>query len=284
MRARVALLLLPAVAFAQRAPAIVLKHANATLAEEFSKIKSVRELADGRILIGDERETRLVVADPRSGKVSVIARIGRGPGEIQAVGPFFALAGDSTLMADGFSRRWLLFDGARVAVTIPAEAPVLKTTRGAVMGADRNGRVASQLFAIGTAGRPWNPADSMLLVLAERATGRADTIGRLRSFLDRGRAFGRPGVYMESTVPPMAVGDQALLFADGWVAIARLDPYRVDWRSADGRIARGSPLPFTATKVDEREKRAYLDRLQDLAETPIAFVSVGSRRDQIIGT
>jgi adenylosuccinate synthase len=32
------------------------------------------------------------------------------------------------------------------------------------------------------------------------------------------------------------------------------------------------------------QARAYLDRLQDLAETPIAFVSVGSRRDQIIGT
>jgi adenylosuccinate synthase len=32
------------------------------------------------------------------------------------------------------------------------------------------------------------------------------------------------------------------------------------------------------------QARAYLDRLQDLAETPIAFVSVGTRRDQIIGT
>jgi adenylosuccinate synthase len=31
------------------------------------------------------------------------------------------------------------------------------------------------------------------------------------------------------------------------------------------------------------QARAYLDRLQDLAERPIAFVSVGSKRDQIIG-
>jgi len=28
--------------------------------------------------------------------------------------------------------------------------------------------------------------------------------------------------------------------------------------------------------------RAYLDRLQDLAHAPIRFVSVGTRRDQII--
>jgi adenylosuccinate synthase len=29
--------------------------------------------------------------------------------------------------------------------------------------------------------------------------------------------------------------------------------------------------------------RAYLDRLEALCETPIAYVSVGTRRDQIIG-
>jgi adenylosuccinate synthase len=31
------------------------------------------------------------------------------------------------------------------------------------------------------------------------------------------------------------------------------------------------------------QARAYLDRIQDLVGTPIAYVSVGSRRDQIIG-
>jgi adenylosuccinate synthase len=30
------------------------------------------------------------------------------------------------------------------------------------------------------------------------------------------------------------------------------------------------------------EARAYLDRLQELIEVPIRFVSVGTRRDQII--
>jgi adenylosuccinate synthase len=30
------------------------------------------------------------------------------------------------------------------------------------------------------------------------------------------------------------------------------------------------------------EARAYLDRLEQLCDTPIAFVSVGTRRDQII--
>lgn len=253
-----AILLLPAVAAAQREPVITLKPANASLAEEYSKIKSVRELADGRVLIGDERERRLVVADLRSGMVSVIARVGRGPGEFQSVGPFVALPRDSTLMPDWGSQRWLLLADARVVATVPPETPAIKIARVMALGADGHGRVLSWKFALATGGRPFAPADSLFLIRVERATGRADTIGRLRSLYERGKLFGGG---REVAVPPMAVGDQALLFADGWVAIARLDPYRVDWRAADGRIARGAPLPFSATKVDEREKRAYLDRL-----------------------
>jgi adenylosuccinate synthase len=31
------------------------------------------------------------------------------------------------------------------------------------------------------------------------------------------------------------------------------------------------------------QARAYLDRIQDLVRVPISYVSVGTRRDQIIG-
>ena len=39
-----------------------------------------------------------------------------------------------------------------------------------------------------------------------------------------------------------------------------------------------------ARKVDElpRQARAYLDRIQELSGVPIRYVSVGTRRDQII--
>ena len=40
-----------------------------------------------------------------------------------------------------------------------------------------------------------------------------------------------------------------------------------------------------ARKLEElpSQARAYLDRLHELVETPITYVSVGTRRDQIIG-
>jgi len=48
------------------------------------------------------------------------------------------------------------------------------------------------------------------------------------------------------------------LFPDGWIAIARLDPYLVEWRTPDGRTVRGTPLPSARVKVDDAEKRAYM--------------------------
>jgi adenylosuccinate synthase len=47
------------------------------------------------------------------------------------------------------------------------------------------------------------------------------------------------------------------------------------WRSDTGGARALTDLPTNA--------RRYLDRIQELVEAPIAYVSVGTRRDQIIG-
>jgi adenylosuccinate synthase len=47
------------------------------------------------------------------------------------------------------------------------------------------------------------------------------------------------------------------------------------WRSSTQDARRLQDLPSQA--------RAYLDRIESLCETPVAYVSVGTRRDQIIG-
>jgi adenylosuccinate synthase len=47
------------------------------------------------------------------------------------------------------------------------------------------------------------------------------------------------------------------------------------WQQPTGDVRRLQDLPAAA--------RAYLDRLQELIETRITYVSVGTRRDQIIG-
>jgi adenylosuccinate synthase len=47
------------------------------------------------------------------------------------------------------------------------------------------------------------------------------------------------------------------------------------WQQSTSGARRLEDLP--------REARAYLDRMHELIETPITYVSVGTRRDQIIG-
>ena len=63
--------------------------------------------------------------------------------------------------------------------------------------------------------------------------------------------------------------------------LAALDAARAAVRVDRGLAAsdgRGAPLDDLPTQA-----RRYLDRIEELAETPIAYVSVGTRRDQIIG-
>jgi adenylosuccinate synthase len=60
-------------------------------------------------------------------------------------------------------------------------------------------------------------------------------------------------------------------------ALARVEPVyetHPGWQQATGTARRLSDLPAAA--------RAYLDRLEALSEVPVRYVSVGTRRDQII--
>ncbi len=56
------------------------------------------------------------------------------------------------------------------------------------------------------------------------------------------------------------MGEEAALFADGWFAVVRLEPYRVDWIAPDGRVSKGRPIPVTVIKVTGAEKDAYFAR------------------------
>src|SRR5262249_51382128 len=74
------------------------------------------------------------------------------------------------------------------------------------------------------------------------------------------------------------VGDETLTeFPGDITALERIDPVYESlpgWMRSTADARRLEDLP--------REARAYLDRLESLVEAPITFVSVGTRRDQII--
>lgn len=245
----------------QPVPSMQLGPPSAQLTTQFTRIVSISELADGRILIADHLERSVVVADFTSDVVSPVGRIGQGPEEFTNVTAIMPLARDSSLMADLQTRRWLVLHGATIVRTVPLNAPALLSTAGHVLGVDGNGFLLS---------RKWprledqiGAADSVILIRVAASSGVVDTVAKLGPSATR-TAVQRDGSgqprRIEFTFPILGVDEQALLFLDGWLAIARLRPYRVDWRSPAGAWIDGPPLPFREIPVNDREKQAYRER------------------------
>jgi hypothetical protein len=127
------------------------------------------------------------------------------------------------------------------------------------LGADRNARILTQDFPNSRAAL----AESTFAVLVHRVSGVADTIARMA-------LEGRRGRVSTGTTPrgratsvrriPLPAWETPLLFFDGLVAVARIEPYRVDWRAPDGRWTLGRPLSARSIRTTDAEKEAYIKR------------------------
>src|SRR5687767_7000731 len=173
-----------AVSFQQAPRAITLRPADATLGEPFTSIHSIRELADGRVLISDySPDNRVVVADLLSGRVRRVGNVGAGPREYRQAGRLFALPGDSTLLIDSPDRGrwWLLMHHDSIVRNVPPDSPALRVVGGSPSGVDDRGRV----LGVRSTGSPEKPAPNrirlqLIAMIGERNSSRADTIARLR--------------------------------------------------------------------------------------------------------
>ncbi|HZI27352.1 MAG TPA: hypothetical protein VFD64_04305 [Gemmatimonadaceae bacterium] len=254
LRSLVIALLLPALVSAQSTRRS-LPAPTGQLNVEFSDLTSVRELADGRVLLFDRKEERLVVADFTTGSVKDVARKGQGPTEFEFVAALLPLAGDTTIAAD-LTRRWLVLVGDSVVRKLLPEHPALQRIALAPLGADRV-HVLSRSFG--------ERRDSSGVVLVNRTSGDADTVARLANEGRRSPVLGTatiPGLGTSARFGniPLRSSESPFLFPDGWIAIVRLDPYRVDWRAPDGRWTLGAPLPFRTGRMTAAEKAAYILR------------------------
>jgi len=244
---------------------------SARLTTAFSDIVSVTELNDGRVVIADRRERRVVVADLSTSTASSIGRVGQGPGEYTNVTTIWPLGGDSSMMADVQTRRWLIFQGSEITRTVPLNAPAIVATRGLVVGADARG------FLLTRGQTPLAEAavrtDSIALIKVGAESATMDTIAKLGPRATRTElefdGGPRPSAIRFST-PVLKVEEQAVLFQDGWLAIARLQPYRVDWRRPDGTWIYGRPLPFREIPIDDREKQAHREWRTSVGLNPVS--------------
>jgi hypothetical protein len=264
-RLSLCLLVMPLVSLpGQQIPQLTLAPANGALTAEFTRLTWARELTNGRVILTDLGDGRLVVADMRSGAIEAIGRKGQGPGEYTTPQPVWSIGGDSSLMMDG-ARRWLLFVGPRVVATLPPESPAIVAAKGIVRGVDAQGYVFSVARAPAQAG---TVADSALLLRVTRAAAHVDTLGKIKVVAPRQVAGGRDGTFAFA-MPTLGTPEEMVPFPDGSVAVVRLNPYRVDWRMPTGAWTRGAPLPVPAVPMDAHEKEAYLRRIAQTTNTPV---------------
>jgi len=231
---------------------IVLKLAAATSDAEFTRVTSIRELSDGRVLVADQADTRLVLLQWGTGEAVTVGREGAGPGEYRGVGWVFPLGGDSTLFTDSFLNRWNVLDGARFVSSISEREGRTRLLQTRLAGADERGHVLGVRGAVFSGRyRDRFTADSLVLLLAEMKSERIDTLARIRG-------QGSAGFHVSGNIivgsNPLSAEDQALLFRDGWLALVRVEPYGIEWRSPDGRWSGMSRLPAPILKVTDTER------------------------------
>jgi hypothetical protein len=255
-----------AAAFQQVPRTITLHPANATLGEPFTSIYSVRELADGRVLISDySQDNRVVVADLVSGRVRTVGNVGAGPREYRQAGRLFALPGDSTLLIDSPQRGrwWLLMHHDSIVRNVPPDLPVLRVVGGSPSGVDDRGRVLGVRSA-GSEKLAHNRIRLQLIaVIGERNSSGADTVAKLRGDEYQITQYGtRERPFWSQIQLSGSVAEQALLFPDGWIAVVRVEPYRIEWLTPSGTWIRGPEVPWEWPRADAREKAAAFERLK----------------------
>lgn len=248
---------------AQEPPQIALGPPDAVAAYQFTYITSVRELSDGTMLVTDRVAPELVHIRWESPDPGAIGRRGGGPGEYQGTLRLYPLAGDTTLLYDSYNGRWSLIDGARIVTTLSEHRPLNRMFSGNLAGSDTLGHVLGLCGYTVPDREPamGSRADSAAVVLAEWRSEWVDTMAHVKGSGFTGVTIvparaGRPPSVVVNT--PFSARDEAVLFPDGWIAVARLTPYQVDWRAPDGRWIRGAPLPWVPIPVTDREKCAAM--------------------------
>jgi hypothetical protein len=222
-------------------------------AQPFTRISGVRELADGRLIVTDQGEKKVLLLDSAWSGARPLARQGQGPLEYGFPTAVLGYPGDSTLVHDLLQRRLLVLD--------PSGEPVRTISLpqslgfGAGLQGDGRGNVYSQANAITDPSQlASGPPDSAALLRWNLASARIDTVATVG--LPRTESGGGGGNFF-MMVQPMTPADDWAVTQAGWIGLARHTPYSVDWVGTDGRLSRGTPIPYTPVAVVEADKEEY---------------------------
>ena len=235
---------------------------NATVAEEFSAIRGVRELADGRLLVSDYIDQRVVLVDLNRGSVVLRVSKGSGPHEARLPTRLIPIRGDSTILVDLGNNRLLVLDGmGRAARNISAEHQGVMGVRGVD---------ASGVFYYSIPG--WAeekgalPNDSVRIVKWNPRTGMEETLAAIQG--DRMRSDIRePARTPRIPIVGYAAQDGWVVADGGVLRIVRAADYRVESRAPGGAAVIGPSYSYSTRAVSAADRLEFVRRFNASSPT-----------------
>ncbi len=207
---------------------------------KFASVGSVRELPNGQVLVADPRDQGLVVVDFGQHEQHGV----RGLGSMRS-GELRSLGGDSTLFADDIEHRWAVLHGTHLTES-NADSEVARSVTD-VIGTDDHGHALVDISGTPRAVTYTALGDSNQVLLIGLHSGRIE--GTVTLWQMRRPSRLRP-------IPAYGETERALMAPDGSIAVIRLHPFRIDWRSPDGAWTRGQPIPVVQAPVTDAERQA----------------------------
>lgn len=228
-------------AIAQEPDPVILRPA-AVHPEPISRVRGMRELADGRVLIADQLENAVYMTDFAAGTRIHIGRNGPGPEEYnEPTGLYVAHADSSYLVDISNGRVSVLSPGGRVV----RSEPLFGENRSIPAAADTFGNLYwDNVVGVRMAKRQ-NPDADQANVIRLSQGGAVDTLGYLMI----------PG---GPRLSPFPSWDAWAVGRDGRIVVIRnRKPYRVEIYAPDGSHRTGPEIPFDEVHVSGADRAAY---------------------------
>ena len=230
------------------------------IAIPLAHVSAAHELADGRILISDAKNTSVSVLDPKTGALTRVGSAGVGPDQYVQPGGFYRGQTGTTLLLDRAQQR---------VMRISPKAEFTGTYSIARKGEQSSSSADHDLQRLDARGFAYftdraavldragmgTPAP-LQLVRFEPNAQRRDIVAELR----------RPETKTIQTSPNSTISRSVTGSpADGWgvapdgrVAVVRGQPYRVDWISPTGAITRGPDIAVDPIPMTQADRDAFI--------------------------
>lgn len=249
---------------------VTLTKPDAAFPDPYTRVASVRELPNGKLIIADLQDKTVQMLDFATGQATKIGREGQGPGEYALPAGLLAMPNGETWINDLLGRRFLVLDPTGK----PTKTVALPGTGGGPGGmaigfggttSDQAGRVYFQAPPFNIGNPDAKAPDSLAILRWDAAKGVAakiDTVAWLippKGNVNASGGGGRVSIRLgggKVFTPQEAWG----VAGDGAIARVRPSPYQVLWYGANAGTAKlGQPQPYTVLLVTEQDKRDVIE-------------------------